>query len=188
MLSDGSSRGIRTRVAASDPSWTANPALYSVQREGSATGGRGELSFLQGTALGYSPGFLPASVKVEIQGCGDSPAAQFLWWVHFFLSSTDIPRIAELSGYPAVRRVINQRRPGSQRLRRSLVRRAARRAGISHLLARYRDTRDEEGSVITSSFIQQPIRLQLPAFRAAGFSEPGPQDLLFLQHGVRHGA
>ena len=112
--------------------------------------------------MGYSPGYHPISEPVAIQGFGDSPAAQFFWWVHFFLSSTEIPRIAELSGNLSVRRAINLRRPGAQRLRRILVRRTARRAGISYLLERYRDIRDEDGSLIVSSFVQQPPRLQLP--------------------------
>ena len=109
---------------------------------------------------------------------GETPARAFLDWAHFFLLVSEETGLAVLAGFHLKRRAISQRRPGVQRLRRTLVRRAARRAGISYLLSRYQTPGDVEGSISHSSFLEQPVILAVPGFRT-GFIDKWPLDPAF---------
>ena len=106
---------------------------------------------------------------------GETPARAFLDWAHFFLLVSEETGLAVLAGFHLKRRAISQRRPGAQRLRRKLIRRAARRAGISYLLGRYQTPGDVEGSISHSSFLEQPVHLVVPGFRT-GFKDKLPLD------------
>ena len=120
---------------------------------------------------------MPWAVCLRCMQTGETPACAFLDWVHFFIISSHDTSLSVLRGFQLRRqqRTIFQRAPGVQRLRRCLIRRAARKGGISVLLARYQSPGDTEGTVVSSSFLDQPVRLHLPGFRT-GFRDRFPQD------------